>query len=214
MPNPAQQIRFCTSRDGTRIAFAVCGKGPPLLFAQHYIHHLDHDWDSPIWRPWLELLSGRHTLIRYDWRGCGLSDRQDVEFDVERYVDDLDAVVEAAALKRFILFGLAQGARISMAYAVRHPERISQLVLHQASTRGRGAPGRSLEQADAERTRLKAMELGWQSHQAAYARFFTSMYVPGANPEQVRAYSNLLNLTTSPVTAMAMQWTFHATDMR
>jgi pimeloyl-ACP methyl ester carboxylesterase/DNA-binding CsgD family transcriptional regulator len=214
MPKPAQQIRFCTSRDGTRIAFAVCGEGPPLLFAQHYIHHLELDWDSPIWRPWLELLSRRHTLIRYDWRGCGLSDRDGVELGVERYIDDLEAVVEAAVASSFVLFGMAQGARIAMAYAVRHPERISQLVLHQSSTSGRGAPGRSLEQAEEERTRLKAMELGWQSHSAAYVRFFTSMYVPDANSEQVRAYNDLLRLTTSPATVIAMQRTFHTTDMR
>src|SRR5262245_1687586 len=115
MPNPAQKFRFCTSRDGTRIAFAVCGEGPPRVSAQHSIHPLAHDGDSPVWRPWLELLSRRHTLIRYDWRGCGLSDRESVTFDVERYIDDLHAVVEAAAHKRFVLFAMAQGARISMA---------------------------------------------------------------------------------------------------
>src|SRR5262245_44053199 len=106
MPPHVQQIRFCTSRDGTRIAFATYGKGPPLPFAQHYIHHLDHDWSSPIWRPWLELLSQRHTVIRYDWRGCGLSDREGVEFAADRYRDDLAAVVEAAGIDRFAILAM------------------------------------------------------------------------------------------------------------
>jgi pimeloyl-ACP methyl ester carboxylesterase/DNA-binding CsgD family transcriptional regulator len=214
MLHSAQQIRFCTSHDGTRIAFAICGRGPPLLFAQHWIHHIELDWDSPIWRPWLELLTRRHSVIRYDWRGCGLSDREGMEFSPELFLDDLLAVAEAAGLSRFPLLGMAQGARIGMAYAVRHPERISHLVLYQSSTGGRGAPGRRAEEAEEERTRFKAMELGWQANQPAYSRFSTSMHIPDANPEQVRAFSDLLHLTTSPATAIALQRAFHVTDMR
>lgn len=214
MHTSPQHIRFCTSSDGTRIAFATCGKGPPLLFAQHYIHHLDHDWASPIWRPWLELLSQRHMVIRYDWRGCGLSDRDGVEFSTDRYRDDLAAVVEAAGIDRFAMLAMAQGARIGMGYVADNPERISQLVLYQPSTGGRGAPGRDQAQAEAERTRFRAMELGWQSHEQSYIRFFTSMYVPGASSEQVRAYNELLRLTTAPLTVMAMQRSFHMTDVR
>lgn len=148
MPKAAQQIRFCTSRDGSRIAYAICGEGPPLLYAQHWIHHLDLDWDSPIWRPWLALLSRSNTVVRYDWRGCGLSDREGVEFSPDRYLDDLAAVAEAARFGRFALLGMAQGARIAMAYTALHPERVSQLVLYQPSTSGRGAPSRSPEEAE------------------------------------------------------------------
>jgi pimeloyl-ACP methyl ester carboxylesterase/DNA-binding CsgD family transcriptional regulator len=214
MPNSAQQIRFCTSRDGTRIAYAVCGNGPPLLYAQHWVHHLDHDWSSLIWRPWLELLSRRHSVIRYDWRGCGLSDREGVEFAPDRYRDDLAAVVEAARIDRFTMLGMAQGARIGIAYTATHPERVSRLVLYQPSTGGRGAPGRDPNQAEEERTRFKVMELGWQNHEQAYVRFFTSMYIPGASSDQVRAYTDLLRLTTSPTNAMAIQRSFHMTDVR
>ncbi len=119
MPKSAQQIRFCTSRDGTRIAFATCGEGPPLLFAQHWVHHLEHDWDSPIWRPWLELLTRRHSVIRYDWRGCGLSDREGVEFAPDRYLDDLTAVADAAGLSRFTL--VWYGARRKNLHGLRRP---------------------------------------------------------------------------------------------
>jgi pimeloyl-ACP methyl ester carboxylesterase len=214
MPKSAQQIRFCVSRDGTRIAFATCGEGPPLLFVQHCIHHLELDWESPIWRPWLDLLSRRHCVIRYDWRGCGLSDREGIDFSADRYRDDLGAVVEAAGIGRFAMLGMAQGARIGMAYAAEHSERISRLVLYQPSTGGRGAQGRDPDQAEAERSRFKAMELGWQNHEQAYARFFTSMYIPSASSEQVSAYNDLLRLTTSPATAMVMQRSFHMTDVR
>ena len=92
-----QQIRFCKSRDGTRIAYATCGNGPPMVWLGHYMRHLDLDWQNPIWRHWLAFLSRRHTLIRYDFRGCGLSDRDGVEFSLDRHVEDLEAVVEAAA---------------------------------------------------------------------------------------------------------------------
>ncbi len=98
MPEPAQQIRFCTSRDGTRIAYATCGAGPPLVWAAVWAHHLKLDWDCPVWRPWLDMLARRHTLVRYDWRGCGLSDREHVEFSFERFIEDLEAVIEAAGL--------------------------------------------------------------------------------------------------------------------
>jgi len=137
MPHPVEQIRFCTSRDGVRIAYATCGTGPPLVWVAHWVHHLELDWDSPVWRPWLSLLTRRHTLVRYDLRGCGLSDREGVEFPFERLVEDLEVVIDAAGLTRFAFFGMAAGAAIGMAYAVRHPERISHLVLYGGQAHGR-----------------------------------------------------------------------------
>lgn len=105
MSRTAQNIRFCTSRDGVRIAYATCGEGPPLVRAGQWITHLEADWDNLVWRPWLEELSRRHTLIRYDMRGCGLSDREGVEFSLERYAEDFEAVIEAAGIQRFALLG-------------------------------------------------------------------------------------------------------------
>src|SRR5688572_28568130 len=93
MAHPSQQIRFCTSRDGTRIAYAICGSGPPLVRPAYWISHLNADWDSPVWSPWLSFLSKSRTLILYDQRGCGLSDREGVEFSFEKYVEDLEAVI-------------------------------------------------------------------------------------------------------------------------
>src|SRR5262245_42897177 len=107
MRQPAQQIRFCTSRDGTRIAYATCGKGPPLVLGGHWVGHLKLDWNSPVWRPWLTLLTRRHTLISYDWRGCGLSDRDDVAFSWDAYNEDLAAVIAAAGLRRFVMVAVS-----------------------------------------------------------------------------------------------------------
>ena len=121
-----QRIRFCTSLDGTKIAYAVCGKGPPLLWAGSFMRHLELDGSSPIWAPWLAMLSKRHTLIRFDWRGCGLSDRKAGEYTMQRYAEDLMAVIEANQLKRFALFGhegsgtLAIMATLALANAVSH----------------------------------------------------------------------------------------------
>src|SRR3979411_1813904 len=125
---PEQHIRFCSSRDGVRIAFATCGHGPPLVKPADWGSHLELDWQSLVWRPWLAELSRRHTLIRYDARGCGLSDRDGVEFTFERYIEDLEAVVEAAGVKDFALSGLTGGGPTAIAYAARNPQRVSRLV--------------------------------------------------------------------------------------
>ena len=137
MMQKSEQIRFCKSRDGARIAYAVCGSGPPLVWATRWVHHLKFDWESPVWRPWLALLMRRHTLIRYDFRGCGLSDRERVEFSFDRYVEDLEAVVDAAGVDKFALFGMGNGGTIATVYAVRHPSRVTYLVLLGSSSRGR-----------------------------------------------------------------------------
>ena len=124
-----QQIRFCKSFDGTRIAYAVTGEGPPLVKAQHWLTHLEYEWQSPIWRPWISALSKRHRLVRMDARGCGLSDRGPETITFEAFVRDLEAVVDALGLERFALFGHSQGGAIGIEYAVRHAQRVSHFVL-------------------------------------------------------------------------------------
>ena len=133
----AQSIRFCTSRDGVRLAYATCGDGPVVVAAAHWISHLRHDWDNPVRCGWLTMLSRRHTLIRYDARGTGLSDRSGVQFSLERQIEDLEAIVEAAGLDRFALLGLWTGGAAAINYAVRHPNRVTHLLLHACATRGR-----------------------------------------------------------------------------
>jgi pimeloyl-ACP methyl ester carboxylesterase/DNA-binding CsgD family transcriptional regulator len=209
----AQQIRFCTSRDGTRIAYAICGSGPPLVFVAHFIHHLKFDWDSPVWQPWIAALARRHTLIRYDFRGVGLSDRERVEFSFEKLVEDFDAVVKATGTERFALFAMTAGARVVMPYVVRHPDRVSRLILYGTSPSGPLTPHAPPEQMEDMRLQLKAMELGWPQEIPGYGTFFASLHIPDATPEQSRSFNDLLRLTTSPQNAVNLLRTLVESDM-
>jgi pimeloyl-ACP methyl ester carboxylesterase/DNA-binding CsgD family transcriptional regulator len=209
----AQQIRFCRSRDGTRIAYATCGAGPPLVWVAHFVHHLKFDWDSPVWRPWISALARRHTLIRYDFRGVGLSDRDHAEFTFEKLVEDFEAVVKAVGVERFALFAMTAGARIVMPYVVRNPDRISRLVLYGTSPSGPLTRHASPEQVEDVRLQLKAMELGWAPETPGYGTFFTSLHIPDATAEQSRSFNDLLRLTTSPTNAVRLLRTLVESDM-
>ncbi len=211
---PAQQIRFCTSRDGVRIAYAICGSGPPLVLVSNWVHHLELDWDSPVWRPWLSLLSRRHTLVRYDWRGCGLSDRRGVDFSFEKLVEDLEAVIEAAGLDKFIFFGMAAGSAIGMTYAVRHPERVSRFVLYASYVRNKLAGSPTPEQVEEAQARLKMMELGWPNETPAYGQFYGSLHIPDASVEQSLSFADLIRRTTSLANAVALLQAFYRIDVR
>ena len=119
-----QEIRFCTTDGGVRLAYATVGTGPPLVRAAHWITHLDYDWHSPVWRHWLVGLARHRTLIRYDERGCGLSDHDVGEFSLDALVRDLESIVDDVGLERFPLLGVSQGGAVAVAYAARHPERV------------------------------------------------------------------------------------------
>ena len=214
MPHPAQQIRFCRSRDGTRIGYAVCGDGPPLVWVQHWMHHLNFDWDHPVWQPWLSFLTRRHSVIRYDWRGCGLSDRDRAELSVGRYAEDLEAVIEAAGIERCVLFGMAgSGSAAAIIYAANHPERISRLIVSGAHAHARLARNPPLAKVEETEARLKLYELGWSSETPAYGQFFTALHIPDGTTEQMRAYDDLLRRTTSPVIAVSLVRSFQQTDI-
>jgi pimeloyl-ACP methyl ester carboxylesterase/DNA-binding CsgD family transcriptional regulator len=205
-----QQIRFCRSRDGTRIAYATCGTGPVLVRAAHWVGHLKLDWDNPVWRPWLSMLSRRHTLIRYDARGCGLSDRNSVDFALERHVEDLEAVVDAAGVRRFVLFGIAGGGFISLTYATRHADRVSHLALHGTAAVSKFGRG-DVEDAHIQ---IKAFELGWANENPAFRQLFTSQLLPDATAEQFRAFNDLIRVTTTPANAARILRTFYEADLR
>jgi pimeloyl-ACP methyl ester carboxylesterase/DNA-binding CsgD family transcriptional regulator len=215
MPHSPEQVRFAKSRDGTRIAFAMAGSGPPLIWVQDWIHHLQLDWDSQVWRPWLAFLSRRHTLVRYDWRGCGLSDREAVCFTFDELIEDLEAVIEATQFDRFALYGMSgAGGAICMTYAARHPERVSRLVLQECHSRHRFAglsPSQLPKEAEA---RLEIFELGWSNQTPAYGQFYTTLHIPDSCPAQMRGYSDLLRKTTSPANAVQLLRTFWTVDVR
>jgi pimeloyl-ACP methyl ester carboxylesterase/DNA-binding CsgD family transcriptional regulator len=197
-----QEIRFCTSFDGTRIAYAVTGEGPTLVRAPHWLTHLEYEWQSPIWRPWISALSKGHRLIRMDERGCGLSDRGIETISFEAFVRDLEAVVDAMGLERFALFGHSQGGAIGIEYAVRHPERVSHFVMLGTYARGwfkRGLPPERVEELEAQ---LKLVETGWGREDPSYRHMFASQFMPGATLEQLRSLSELQRVSASPQDAV------------
>jgi pimeloyl-ACP methyl ester carboxylesterase/DNA-binding winged helix-turn-helix (wHTH) protein len=197
---PLQEIHFCTASDGVRIAYALAGQGPPLVKSANWLNHLEYDWQSPIWSHLLHALAAEHRLIRYDARGNGLSDwdADDISFDA--FVRDLESVVEAAGLQRFPLFAVSQGCAVSIAYAVRNPQRVSRLVLYGGFTRGRRRRGShsETEQSDAF---LTLMRQGWGQENPAFRQLFTSLFLPGGTPEQMQWFNDLQRVTTSPDTA-------------
>ena len=214
MAQPAQQIRFCTSRDGTRIAYAICGAGPPLVWVQHWIHHLTFDWDSPIWRPWLSLLTRRHTVIRFDWRGCGLSDRDQLAFTFEKLTEDLEAVVRVVGYDRFVLFGMsAGGSGVAIKLAIRHPDQVARLILYGSQTMGRWAGNPAPELVQEGEARLKMYELGWPNQHPAYGQFFTALHIPDASIAQKTAHNDLLRQTTSSSNAVSLLRAFYRMDL-
>lgn len=208
-----QRIRFCEARDGVRIAYSTMGSGPPLVKAAHFLTHLEHDLRTPVWRPWLEELSQEHTLIRYDARGCGLSDREVGEISLERWIDDLEAVTEAAGLERFALFGGGQGSMTSIAYAVRHPERVTRLVVYSGYARGIMRRNPTPEQAKHARLIADLIELAWGQDNPAFRQVFTSLFIPGSSPQQVDWFNELERVSTSPECAARIVRTFFEADV-
>jgi pimeloyl-ACP methyl ester carboxylesterase/DNA-binding CsgD family transcriptional regulator len=195
-----QEVRFCTAPDGISLAYAVHGTGPPLVRVATWLTHLDYDWDSPVWRHWLETLGERHTVIRYDERGCGLSDPDPGDPSLETWVGDLEAVVDAAGLDRFAILGVSQGAAIAVGYAVRHPERVSDVVLYGGFARGRRLRGQR-EQEDAVIASIRA---GWTRDQPTYRQVFSALFLPNGTPEQKAWYEDLLRVSTTPENAVAL----------
>src|SRR5437764_5654998 len=176
-----QEVRFCTSGDGTRLGYAIHGAGRPLVRVATWLTHLEYDWESPIWRHWLEVLGGRHPLIRYDERGCGLSAGKVGDLSLESWVADLAAVVDAAGVERFTLFGASQAAGSAVAYAAAHPERVTDLVLYGGFARGR----RFRDQAEEECAMVAAIPTGWRKGDPAFRRLFSMLFLPNGTPEQM-----------------------------
>jgi pimeloyl-ACP methyl ester carboxylesterase/DNA-binding CsgD family transcriptional regulator len=208
-----QQIRFCRSFDGTRIAYATSGDGPPLVRAPYWLTHLEYEAESPLWRPWIEELSRTRTLVRMDARGCGLSDWNVRELTFPHFVNDLEAVADASGFERFALFGHSQGGAIAIEYAARHPERVSHLVLLGAYARGsgrRGLPPEFLAELEAQ---LKLVEVGWGREDPAYRAMFSTQFVPGASIEQLNSLSELQRKSASPENAVRLIRSFFAIEV-
>ena len=195
-----QRVRFATSHDGIKIAYATSGSGPKIMRAGHFLTHLEMDWNSLIWRPYLDALGQDHTLIRYDQRGTGLSDPVLSNMHLDNHVADLEAVANAAGLDRFPLIALSQGVPVAIQFAANHPERVSCLVLYGGYTEGRALRdgGQSSEAAVAMMTLMRE---GWGKPESAFMRAFTSLFCPGASQDQLADLVNMQLASTSPENA-------------
>jgi pimeloyl-ACP methyl ester carboxylesterase/DNA-binding winged helix-turn-helix (wHTH) protein len=195
---PPQEIRFCTTDDGVRLAYATMGAGPPLVKVANWLSHLDYDRETAVWRHWLRELSHRHRLIRYDERGCGLSDWDVPDFSLEAWVRDLETVVDAAGLDRFPLLGISQGGPVAVTYAVRHPERVSHLVLLGAFARGRNRRVATRDERQLEEARFEIVRLGWGRPDPTYRQIFVARFLPEGTQEEWREFDELQRRSTSP----------------
>jgi class 3 adenylate cyclase/pimeloyl-ACP methyl ester carboxylesterase len=191
-----QDVSYCRTRDGVRLAWARSGQGPPLVKTANWMNHLEYDWECPTWRHVFRGLSREHTLIRYDPRGNGMSDWDVDELSLDTWVNDLETVVDAAGVERFPLLGISQGSAISVAYAVRHPERVSHLVLYggfAVGPRKRTPAGK-----DQHNAMMTLIRLGWGMDNPSFRQMFTGRFIPGATHEQADSFNELQRRTTSP----------------
>lgn len=193
-----QTIRMLRTKDGVNIAWASAGAGPTLVRASTWLTHLEHDWDSPVWRHWLDFLAGHYRLIRYDERGCGLSDWDVDDYSSQRWSDDFDAVVDASKPdKPFVVLGISQGGIAAISHAVRFPDHVSHLILCGAYARGWGERDNS-DGARQYRAIVQLTRLGWGQENPVYRQLFTSRFVPEGTPEQLDWFNELCAKTTKP----------------
>jgi pimeloyl-ACP methyl ester carboxylesterase len=207
-----QTIRFCHTPDNVSIAYAESGRDKPVLVkAANWLSHLEHDCSSPIWNHWWKELSARFKLIRYDERGCGISDWDVGEFSFTSWVNDLTHVVDAAEVNRFALLGISQGAAVAIAYAVAHPEKVSHLILYGGFVQGR------LQRHPPQMAEAKMLEelvtLGWGRSDPAFRRVFASLFSPDASTKELEEFDELQQASTSPANALRFIKLFNRIDV-
>lgn len=212
-PPVQQEVRFCRADDGVRIAWARHGSGPPLLIVSCWLSHLQHDWQSPVWRHFLDDLGDVATVVRYDERGFGLSDwevgSEVTDFSLKRRLADLETLVEATGMDRFAVLGMSGGAPVALAYAHAHPERVTRMVLYG------GMAGGGLQQGDdaAEEAFLAMIRAGWARPDPLFRRVFTNAFIPGANEQQMEWMDELQRTSTNTENAVCSRIARHQVDV-
>jgi class 3 adenylate cyclase/pimeloyl-ACP methyl ester carboxylesterase len=201
--NLRQEIRYCKARDGVRLAYATVGKGPPVFKSAHWLSHLEYDWELPLFsQQFLLRLARAHTLIRYDARGNGLSDWDVHELSLDAWLSDMETVADAAGLGRFPLIGFSQGCAISIAYAVRHPERVSHLILYGGFAALAKRPNVTATELEGLAAMKTLVRQGWGRNNPVFRQLFTSLMMPDARKEQMEAFNELQRLSASPECAV------------
>lgn len=198
MKKITQRIRYVRTGDGVRLAWAEAGEGQVLVKAANWMTHLEFDWESPVWRHWIRFFSNYYRFVRHDERGCGMTDWSVGDLSSERWIEDLEAVIAASdPQKPFALLGISQGAATCIAYTLKYPERVSNLILYGGYARG------AFHRDDPDKERMyramtELVRLGWGSDNPAFRQVFTSRFVPGASDEQIDWFNELCGKTTSP----------------
>ena len=211
-PVTEQRIAFCRAPDGVRLAYATVGTGPPIVKTANWLNHLEYDWESPIYRGLFRGLAAERTLVRYDARGNGLSDWEVERIDFEAFVTDLETVMDAAGIKRAPVFCMSQGCAVAIAYAVRHPERVSHLILH-----GGFAVGplrRSPDVAAQTRAMMHLIRTGWGTDNPAFRQMFTSLFFPDGTKEVFDSFNELQRICISPENAFRIREAVGNIDIR
>ncbi|MEV6542515.1 alpha/beta fold hydrolase [Streptomyces sp. NPDC051665] len=206
-------IRFCRSADGTRIAYAITGEGPPFVKTANWLTHLDLDRTNPMWAHWFDGLTRGRQLIRYDERGCGLSEWNVPGFTLDDLIADLDSVADAVGLDRFPLLGVSQGGAVAVAYAARRPERVSRLILTSAYARGRQIRADSDAERDAAEVDLNIARAGWRSQDSSFLRYVASQFLADATPAEWDAFAAYQRQTTSSANGLRFLEEFTRIDV-
>ncbi|MCB0967374.1 MAG: alpha/beta fold hydrolase [Ilumatobacter sp.] len=208
-----QSIRYCRSGDGARIAYATVGNGPPLLKAANWMTHIDLEWSTPVWSHWLHGLARDRRLVRYDERGCGMSDWDVPSSTFDDWVADLETVVDEVGLERFPLLGVSQGGAVAIAYAVRHPERVSRLILAGSYARGRRVRATNNDERAEAALDLELARVGWARRDPSFLRVFATQFLPDGTPDDWEAFTDFQRRTTSPENAVRFLEEFAAIDV-
>jgi pimeloyl-ACP methyl ester carboxylesterase/DNA-binding CsgD family transcriptional regulator len=201
-----QHIHYVKASDGTRLAWAEAGEGPVVVKAANWLTHLEYEWESPVWKHWLQFFASHFRFVRYDERGCGMSEWRAEPLDVERWTSDFEAVIDAAAPHQPVtLLGISQGSIACIGYALRHPERVARLILYGGYARGpylRDDPDAALT----FRAIIDLARASWGSDNPTFRQLFTSRFIPGGTPEQLRWFNELcLKTTTGTIAASLLE---------
>lgn len=198
-----QPIHLVRTADGVHLAWTRTGSGPVLAKAANWMTHLRDDIDSPVWRHWLRFFSDHFDLLRFDERGCGLSDREVADVSEANWLADLECVIEAARVRPpLVLLGISQGAAAAIRYAIKHPERVSHLILYGGYARGWARRG----ETDAQHYHAvsEMVRLGWGSDNSVFRQAFTARFLPGGTHEQLDWYNDLCRKTCAPEMAVRL----------
>jgi class 3 adenylate cyclase/pimeloyl-ACP methyl ester carboxylesterase len=206
-----QEVRIHTTDDGISLAYSMLGDGPPLVKAANWMNHLQFEVQNPPWQHWWSTLSDQYQLIRYDQRGNGLSDWDVDNLTFDYFVSDLESLVDHMKVERFALLGISQGCAVSVAYAVRHPERVSHLILYGGYVQGWRKQGLDAEKRGEAFSTL--IEQGWGQDNPAFRQLFTSMFMPGASQEQMDAFNELEKISVSQENALRLHHAFGEVDV-